>query len=446
MKITSTLQESNLARKNMINPLKQNFLVTLNDKWLIQAWYVPILAISMGLMMLRPLVMARLFNTEEFAVYSAGLLISSTFCMLGCLGIQPMLQRKMPMHLMSGKEFASIVLLIQGAFIAIVTALSFSSLGFSGLSITGMNSEGFAISMFHGLSQQLFVLATIESRSRGEPLRFSFQYLIRAGLVATGASIVAFYTLSPLITLFVEALLSIGVAYLIMVRVVSRNSTSVIYLIISAVRTMRKIRWREAFALMAVMVIGFTLVNIDRWLAATWLSAQQFAWYAFAWILLAISQSAHSIINSSVYPSLARRYVLKGRPSSFMLAAKVSFSLLIVAILFILPAYYFMKVLILNWFSDYFVSIKLIPIFLALALVRLTDFWSSYLVIIGKERLLLTINVAVGSIVFIVWLSVVTIQSTSSDDKMLFRLAWMALGLTIINYLFVFFAALKFRK
>lgn len=424
--------------------MRQKSIITINPKWRIQGWYIPILTFAMGLMMLRPLLMARLFDTEGFATYSAGLLVSTTFCMLGCLGIQSMLQRKMPMDLIAGKELASLILLFQGVIVAVVSAVLFSGLGLSGFLIAGLSSEGFAVSILHGMSQQLFVLATIESRSRGEPLRFSCQYLIRAGLVVTGAGIVAFYTLSPQLTLLIEAVLSIIVVWHILLRVVLRKPISLVHLFVSAVQNMLRIRWREAFSLMAVMIIGFTLINVDRWIAATWLSSEEFAWYAFAWILVATAQSAQSIINSSVYPALSRRYAVGGRSSSFTLAAKASILLLGIGIIFALPAFYVLKILTLNWFSEYSESLRLIPIFLAVALVRLTDFWSSHLLIIGKERYLLLINVTAAVTVMFVWFGLIFFKVPGDFDVL--HLSYLALSLTMANYLSVLIVAYKFKS
>jgi O-antigen/teichoic acid export membrane protein len=426
------------------NPLNPAIRNVLSRKWSAQAWYIPLLALAMGLMMLRPLLMARMFTPADFATYSVGLLISSTFCMLGCLGLQPMLQRQMPMNLIAGKELASLVLLIQGMLVAVLCAVVAIGLGFSGASIAGLSSESIAISVLHGLSQQLFVLATVESRSRGEPLRFSWQYLARAVLVVVGASAAAWQIRSPNATLLVEALLSLLVSWRITEKVLGGAPIRFRALLNLVVRRIPKIRWMDSLALMAVMLVGFALTNLDRWLAASWLPTHQFAWYAFAWILLAASQSVQSMINSSVYPSLARRYAAHGRSSSFRLAAGASVLLISASAILAWPVNYVLSVLISTWFTEYRSSLPLIPVFMAVAVVRLSDFWSSHLIIIGQERLLLFINISVGACVSIIWFG--SGQFEADESEFFMRLAWLALTLTIFNYFFVLCAAVRFRR
>ena len=54
----------------------------LSPRRLRQLWYAPVLTLAMGLLLMRNLVMARLLDVPGFAEFSAGLLVSSTFCML----------------------------------------------------------------------------------------------------------------------------------------------------------------------------------------------------------------------------------------------------------------------------------------------------------------------------------------------------------------------------
>lgn len=397
----------------------------------------------MGLMMLRPLLMARIFDPQTFATYGAGLLVSSTFCMLGALGLQPLLQRKMPMDLVLGKEVSSLVLMTQGVMVAAFCAIIVGVLGFSKVSIAALDSESFVVSLCHGLSQQLFVLVTIESRSRGQPLRFAWQNLMRASFVVIGASVVALSTGSPEITLSTEASLSLLVSMKIGASVFSRSPLQLGSLVRLAARRVPRIRWLDALALMGVMLVGFALTSADRWIAAGWLSAHQFAIYAFAWIILTAAQSIQSIINSSVYPSLARRFANQGCGSSFRLASTASLTLLLAGSVLLWPFYYFCKFLISIFFVQYHESVYLLPIFLGVAVVRLSDFWSSHLIIIGRERLLLLINVCSGLITLVGWFGVRQLEVAPIGGQ---TLAWLALSLTLVNYLFVTFAATWFRR
>ena len=83
-----------------------------------QLWYVPLLGAAMGLMLARLLIMARMFDVPAFATYASGLLVSGSFSMLACLGLQSQLQRGLPVMIVRRRERAGAVLLAQCTFVA----------------------------------------------------------------------------------------------------------------------------------------------------------------------------------------------------------------------------------------------------------------------------------------------------------------------------------------
>ena len=125
--------------------------------------YVPVLTLAMLVMMLRPLLMARVFDASGFGVYSLGLLISSSFCILGCIGLYPMLQRSMPMDIVKGREKAAAILMIQCGLLALLCLLLGLLIPFAGIRVVDLSDRGFAVSLLHGFSQQLFLVARGES-------------------------------------------------------------------------------------------------------------------------------------------------------------------------------------------------------------------------------------------------------------------------------------------
>lgn len=395
-------------------------------------------------MMLRPILMARLFDAPDFGTYIAGLLVSSSFCVLGCLGLQPKLQRSMPMGFIARKELASQILLFQSILIALFLALVGCLIGVADLSIAGLSPGNFAISIAHGLSQQIFVLSTVESRSRGETLKFSWQNMGRAVSIVIIAGLVAWHMRSPGATLLTEAVVSLVIASLILAKSSTRHSIQLRALFLLAIRRLAVIRWYEPLSLMLVMLVGFGLANADRWVGVTVLPPVQFAWYGFAWILLTAAQSIQTITNSSVYPALAKRFAIGGRRASFSLAWKASLVFLILGGIGVLPSYFLLEEIIVNWFDDYQPSLEILPIFLAVASIRISDFWSSYLLISGKERLLLAVNCFSGVFVFILLPLLGYFQSPNKLG--ITELAHLALALTLVNYTLVLIFSLKLRR
>ena len=85
----------------------------LTPRRLREIWYAPVLLVSMALMLTRLLGYARLLSLESFAGLSLGLLASATLGMTGCLGLQSLLQRDMPVQFVRGRHKAALALLIQ---------------------------------------------------------------------------------------------------------------------------------------------------------------------------------------------------------------------------------------------------------------------------------------------------------------------------------------------
>jgi len=398
----------------------------------------------MGLMMARILVMAKILDIPNFAAFSAAQLVSSTFCMLGALGLQSLLQRDMPINFVQHRDRAATILLMQSLIVTLacaVIAWIFTALGFL---MAGLSASLMFISILHGVSQQWFLLITVESRSRGETLLFARQTLERAVLVLVAGIATAIAFGSAAAVLLVEAMVSIVLMLFILPGVLNRARIGAITTFQLAVSRIRHLPWDKAMALLMLMSVSFAFLNADRWFAAEILSAHAFALYSFAWILLSIAQSLQSIINASAYPLLARRYSASGNFAAFRITAIISVALLILTVLALWPALYLIEQSITAWFPAYSETKNIFGIFLLVAALRISDFWGSYLVIIGKEKLLLLIYGLIGVAVGTVWLYLVRpweAQSTTIE-----AIAWLALSLTFFGYLAAFITAYFFRR
>src|SRR3954471_9310997 len=128
-----------------------------------QLWYAPVLAAATALMMVRLLAFARVMDLPGFAQISAALLVSSTFTTLGCFGLQSLLQRDMPVLFVRGREWAARVLLAQSVAVAYASALVAMLTAYAAPFDFGSPANLVALGVVHGLSQQLFILASVES-------------------------------------------------------------------------------------------------------------------------------------------------------------------------------------------------------------------------------------------------------------------------------------------
>ena len=369
-----------------------------------QLWYAPLLALAMGLMLVRLLLMARLLDVPAFAVYSAGLLVSSSFCMLACLGLQSLLQRDLPVMIVRRRKHAGGVLVMQCTLVAAICATAGAAVvAVSGISLAGLSPALLVLALTHGLSQQFFLIATVDSRSRGQPLRFARENLGRALIVLAVGGAVAALGGQAAAVLATEACVSLLMAGWLLRQQFHAIPLRLIAAVRLAWRRLPATTWRSALALLAVASLGFLVINADRWLAAQWLPTSAFAQYAFAWTLLMVAQSVQVVVNASLYPMLARRHASGGGTSAFGISARASLGLLAGGALVILPLWALLDFAITRWFAAYAEARGLLPVFLVIAVLRVSDFWSSYLVVVGREGQLLMLNLMSAVVAVAAW-------------------------------------------
>lgn len=397
--------------------------------------FVPILALAMLMMMLRPLLMAKVFSAEDFGAYSFALLVSSTFCILGCMGFYTLLQRSMPMDIINGRERIAAILTLQCMILAVVSSVVVLSLLLWSSHYSSLEWRLAAVGVLHGLIQQIFLVVTVESRSRGDSLRFANQNLVRALALFSAAWAVALWTDSPMLVLLTESFLAFVIAVAISHQIFSRCGLTFFKILSLALKRLDRLDWRSSLSLLGATLMGFVLTNADRWIAASFFTREFFAIYAFAWIILAVSQSIQAIINSSLFPAMARTYARKGRLPTLKMVYLWGGGLILTGVVGMWPAVQLISWAVAEWFSDYRSAISIIPIFYLLAVVRVSDFWTGYLVICSRERVVLLINVvivALGLSVFSCYF-----WAGSFGGAGLFELAVFALSLSMARQLLV---------
>lgn len=377
----------------------------LTPRRLRELWYVPLLAMAMALMLVRILLMARLLDVHGFAEFSAGLLVSSSFAMLACLGLHSILQRDLPVMLIRGRERRGLVLLAQSIVVALGLAIAGGLAALAGGSVAGLSPPLVAIGVLHGLSQQIFLIVTVESRSRGQPLRFAMQMIVRSVALAGVGTFAAIALDSAAAALIAEAAASLALAQASLQTVFRRAGIGALSIYGVALRLMHRVQWHSALALLAVSMIGFVMLYVDRWLAAEMLATDRFALYAFAWTVLMIAQSVQLIVNASVYPLIARRFGTSGVRVAFRIAFRVSMTLLVVGSVLAAPVWWLIDLAVRRWLEPYASAGALIALFVAVAVLRVSDFWTSFLMIVGLETRLLVLNISVAGCAMLLWLT-----------------------------------------
>lgn len=420
------------------------WIPTMTPRRMRQLWYAPVLTLAMVLMLIRTLAMARLLDVRAFAEFSGGMLVSGSFCMLGCMGLHQMLQREWPLRLVHGRELQALVRAAQCNLVAVGCCLV-GLLGVAfGLSFAGMSPGLLAVGLLHGLSHQFFLVATVESRSRGDALRFSYQNLIRAVIVLGPGIAAAVWTGSALTVLAIDALVTFALSLGYFQKVVGRTNHGVLLAYLIGLRGLRRVRWHSARTLMSVSVVSFVLLNLDRWIASDLLGVVGFAGYSFAWIVLSVAQSAQSLINASIYPLIARRFAAHGCDVAFDVCVRGSAVIVLAGAILALPFGYLYELGVRRWYPQYSDTIALLPLFLAIAVLRVSDFWSSFLLIAGFEGRLLKLHIAAATLSTITWLALV--QPWKAGSLTLGQVAWLATVLTASAYAMAAIAAWLARR
>lgn len=400
--------------------------------------YMPILALALALLMARLFAAAKLLSITEFANYNIGLLVSSSFCMLGCLGLQTMLQREWPGLVVTLRSRRGMVLCIQAILIAILCAVIIAS----GLLLwSSYNSDHgstlrpsiLAVGILNGLAQQIFVLVTVESRSRGMTILFAGQYLLRAIIILGIGVAVMTMRDSGLLVLFSEALITAIVSCLILLSIARRAHMGIANATKIAAQTTHKLRWWTAFGLLSATILSWSSQNIDRWLGQSMLDVHEFAMYAFAANLLTIAGSAQMILNSSVFPQLARTLAVSGRRTTFLLCSKYCCALGGIGIISAPLVWLGWVIAVRHWYPAYESSNTLAIIFIISGILRCSDFWGSYLIIVGSELKLKFATIIALSISFTVWY--VLFIKTQEHLPTMTSIAWLACIIAVCTYI-----------
>jgi hypothetical protein len=112
------------------------------------------------------------------------------------------------------------------------------------------------------------------------------------------------------------------------------------------------------------------------------------------------------VINAAVYPYLANRYAQFGRQRAFVIASAVSGGLLAVGLVLAVPALSVAQAGIAAYFPQYEMATTILPVFTVIAILRISDFFSSYLVIVNLERWVLLSDLGCAILGIAVWLLV----------------------------------------
>jgi O-antigen/teichoic acid export membrane protein len=397
--------------------------------------YVPLLGLSAVISLAKLMIYARLVPADEYGAISQIFLVGNTFGIIGSLGFYLLALRELPGLHVRRREFGMAILLTQSVIVSTLCALTaslvlvpFAATGVSSLKVGG---AGLAIGLFYAWSQLGFQIVTTDARSRLEMTRYSADMAVRA-IVTTAAGVAAIAIGWPAYAVVLaEIILTLAVSLWIGAGVVARTKIAVARLIGMAARRLKLAAWRAAIVLMLGSLLGFLTSAADRWLAAFFLDLKQFGYYAFAWTSIAMAQTFQFLINASLFPLISRRYWASSSREAFQLSAVLSLGLAVVGAAAAAALAPFVDMVIDRWFPQQVGAIALVEPLLIAAVLRVADFWSSFLLVIRRETLLLNLQIATligASLIY--WVATAGRGQTPTAQS----LSLLAVGLSAGNF------------
>lgn len=394
-----------------------------------QLWYVPVMALALGVMFFRIPLAARVLDVTEFGLFSVGMLLSSSFCMLGCLGFYLLLQRDLPMLIAKRRRIRGAVMLRQTLLLAVAGFACLLPLSFIGF--FSVSPIFFVVSLFNGLAQQMFLVVTLQSRSEGQSMRFAAENFGRAIAVILVVGLSGMLSGDAAVMLFAEAVITLFISTVIYFALCRQRGLSNVALWFVAARDLIKVRWATPLTLLTTGVVGFVTMNGDRWLAAATLGHDQFALYAFAGIVLLLAQSVQSMVNVSVFPHLAQSYALSGKITTARKALLYTAIVLVSSLCLSFPAYWLMGYAIDVLFPNYGMSMQFLGWFFLIAALRMADSLTSFLIISGNEAWLLAINLGAVGFSVLVWVALFAFGLAEIEPL---TIVWLAVTVAVCNF------------
>ena len=371
-----------LIKEKMTKSRVKNFFINIS--------HYPILLFASVLMMAKTLVYANGLPVASYGLI-AKLILWSPFCsFFMSLGVGALAIKKLPEYY----DQAKIILannIVSLFYVVTLAALVLLQLIVSMLCCLNLLNAIFLLLPIYSTSQAFFLFHASLERSKRMYIRYSCIMFFR-GVVLLATLIVSVqYTNRVSALILIETLVNFIFLH--------KNIQLRKYFKLLGFSLGRLFRvWltkRDKKTLRASSTLGLTNVilmiyfGLDNILASLLLPNNVYAKYALAAIIFSVCTTIQAIINSNVYTNIG---VLIGRDlykESLRYLNMISVALFAAFVIFIWPVYEILKQIILLHLSKYTASIPIILVLLLSGFFRLADFYTSFLILCDKERIII---------------------------------------------------------
>lgn len=393
--------------------------------------YTPLLGVAAAVSFGKLIVYAKLVTVAQFGALGQMLLVSAAFGMGASLGLQSVASRDVPALFARGLERRGVRLLVQAiavaSWIALLTLLGAAA----GLSLFDLTAEELMLGVVHGWAQLAFLTLAFESRSRLELMRYARDMAARNAAIAVLGAVVAGFGFGARGVVLAEIAGTLAFCIVIGRSVLARARVGSRWLRHALAVHRSRLPWRAALLMCAGTLVMFASFNVDRWIAAETLPRDVFGLYAFGWLVLLAAQSVQGLLNSGLLPLLSRRRAVALEASAYRLTALISAALLVGGLSAVVPTASMLAWTVEHWLPQYAEARPLwLPLLLA-AVFRVSDFWSSLLLVVEREGGLLAAQsaaVATACLGYLAWLAV------GAGGPTPVSLAWLAVAAAALSH------------
>jgi O-antigen/teichoic acid export membrane protein len=393
--------------------------------------YTPLLGLAATVSFVKLIVYAKLVTVAQFGALGQMLLVSAVFGMAASLGLQSVASRDVPALFARGLERRGVRLLVQTIAVASWIAVLGLLAAAAGLPLFDLTVEELMLGVFHGWVQLAFLTLASESRSRLDMMRYARDMAARNTAIAAAGAVFAGLGFGARGVIVAEVAGTLLFCVLVGRAVLARSRVGLRWLLRAMSLRQSRVPWRAALLMLAGALVMFVSFNVDRWIAAETLPRHAFGVYAFGWLALLAAQSVQGLLNSALLPMLSRRRAVSLEASAYRLTVLVSAALLVGGLSAVLPTAWALGRAVEHWLPQYAEARALwLPLLLA-AVFRVSDFWSSLLLVIEREGLLLTAQsaaVAVACLGYAISLNAGMCGLTPVS------LAWLAFAAAVLSH------------
>jgi len=389
--------------------------------------YIPTLGFSAFFSLARIVAYAHVLGVEAFGLLARLLLVSSLFGVVGSLGFQLLAQRELPALFSSGRYRVGLISLCKAMIVTTFVASLMSAYSLLNFSIAGVSGLLLCCAIAHGWSQQIFMLVLINTRSRLEMTRYAKQSLFKTVAAFLSAMAVVMFGAGVIGIVIAEITVTLIFGLTLISKITKSISKPLLWK--ASIGGFTRSEIRAASQMFAGTFLAFLSTNIDRWLAAEHLTDSDLGHYSFAWISLTAALSIQSLLNAGIFPLISKKRKEGYNETAFKITAYYSLATLFVGIITATALVLLSKWFLTNKYPHYAPALPLITPLLLASVFRLSDFWSSYLIVVHRHYFLFKSQFFLIFIALIYYLTVIT-----SDQVSPLCFAWMAAILASASY------------